>query len=346
MVHINDLKIKVKETLDIPYVYAANYLTVGGRQLGILASEGREGKCVLLDGARRETVWDGPGGTMTICQNAPSGSFYAVQQFFPVFDSKEACIVSAKKEADGWNVRKVLDAPYVHRFDYVDTADGRYLLIGQLTRGKKERTDWSQPGSLYAVRLDDEDRPQGEPIVMIDTLFKNHGYFRGTLNGQEVCLVTGVEGMYKVCIDLSCSPDRWAIECLVDREISDSYVYDFDGDGVDEIVTIEGFHGDNLNIYKQNADGKWEQVWNYGIHFGHALWAGDIFGDAAIIIGYRREDCALKLLRKKAGVWAFEETVMCTEYGPTNIAVRKLPDGYEVLCAGRTLDKGLVFEIK
>lgn len=340
------LIIEETQRYEIPFVYAATYIREGDCEVGVFASEGREGKCVLLrDGnTRLERVWESPGGTMTVCTSDNQGGFYAVQQFFPVFDSRKACVVSAKKENGKWSVKKILDVPYVHRFDVVDTRQGRFLLISQLTRNKKERTDWSQPGSVYAVALDEKEQPVGEPVVLIDRLFKNHGYFRGVLNGSQVAMVSGTEGLYGIYIDPEKNPAYWEIRQLVDHEVSDVAIYDMDQDGRDELVTIEGFHGDNLFVYKE-TDGSWKQVYRYSIHFGHALWAGDIFGSPAILIGYRREDCALKLLRKEPNCWCFEETVLSTELGPTNVDVRKKEQSYEVLCAGRTMDVGVIYRI-
>ena len=40
---------------------------------------------------------------------------------------------------------------------------------------------------------------------------------------------------------------------IFDHEVSEFGFVDFDGDGVDEIVTIEPFHGENFVIYKMIA---------------------------------------------------------------------------------------------
>lgn len=340
------LEVECVREYEIDAVYAAGYLSLSENQTyGVFASEGRSGSCCLMDdsGALSE-VWNEPGGTMAVSQSDDSG-FFAVQKFFPVFDSKEACIVFAARRGSDWQVNKVLDAPYVHRFDIVNNKTGRYLLIAQLTRGKQYREDWSQAGSVYFVKLNENNRPCSEPMYVIDEIHKNHGYHRCVLGGKEAALISGAEGMYAIYIDESNPPKNWTIDRLISREVSDMFVYDLDGDGEDEIVTIEGFHGDSLIVNKL-ISGKWEPVYAEKIWFGHALWAGELFGIPSIIIGYRRNDCALKILQKEPGVWKFSTRVIESELGPTNIAVCKKADCYELLCAGRTVNKGKVYNIK
>ena len=77
--------------------------------------------CFLRPDWKVSRIWDEPGGTMTICAMPDSsGTILAVQNFFPVFKAENAIIVSANASAGGndlWVTKKVLDLPYVHRFE-------------------------------------------------------------------------------------------------------------------------------------------------------------------------------------------------------------------------------------
>ena len=69
-------------------------------------------------------------------------------------------------------------------------------------------------------------------------------YFK-TLIDIEVLLIAGSEGLYEVAVPGG-ADIPWRAERLLDREISDAVTVDLDGDGVEELVTIEGFHGDEI----------------------------------------------------------------------------------------------------
>ena len=85
---------------------------------------------------------------------------------------------------------------------------------------------------------------------------------------------------------------------LLDREISDCAAADLDGDGEDELVTFEGFHGDTAAVNKR-INGTWEIVYTLPMHFSHAIWAGELLGRNLFAVGYRKEDGKLYLVEHR-----------------------------------------------
>ena len=55
---------------------------------------------------------------------------------------------------------------------------------------------------------------------------------------------------------------QWKTELIMEGHIGEIATIDIDNDGEDEIMTIEEFHGDTIQIYKK-IDGKYTKVWKY-----------------------------------------------------------------------------------
>jgi hypothetical protein len=82
----------------------------------------------------------------------------------------------------------------------------------------------------------------------------------------------------------------WKLNLLIDSEISEMIPVDLDGDGFDEVVTIEPFHGHQLCVYK-NKRGQWTRVWQIeDLSFAHGLNAVYCGNWPVIVVGKRRAD--------------------------------------------------------
>ena len=53
-----------------------------------------------------------------------------------------------------------------------------------------------------------------------------------------------------------------------------------------EMITIEPFHGNTLNIYKRTGD-QWEQRYSDSLSFGHGLSSG-VFNGKPVIVAWKQ----------------------------------------------------------
>ena len=91
------MKIHKIKTHELEKCYSICPLTYQGKEHMLVAAE-KVNKCLLfdLDGNLEETVWEGPGGTMTMVQLPGSdGEFLATHKFYSPNDSREAKIILA-----------------------------------------------------------------------------------------------------------------------------------------------------------------------------------------------------------------------------------------------------------
>ncbi len=93
---------------------------------------------------------------------------------------------------------------------------------------------------------------------------------------------------------------KWVIS---DKACSDTYAADIDGDGVNEILAIEPWHGNNLVWYKVTGDLRSSAWTRYPIddtlNRGHSIAAVDVDADGVleVICGYNGEGTSLHLYR-------------------------------------------------
>lgn len=357
------MNIEKRVLADLPMSYAVGWLKKDGKLYGIAASEGTAG-CILFDPDNPQdlvNVWENAGGTMGIVQTGDDGTFLAVQNFFKGFRSETACIVQARPELNGkWKVEKLIDLPYVHRFDVIGIKGTQFLVASTLCDAKDYKEDWSRPGRVWLGKLPDDppkikedpaDKSLGnteEELFRLTTLIpaitKNHGFCRCSYRGRQVILISGMEGLFE--IPIPDTPDGpWTYHKLLDREISEAAVVDFDGDGVEELVTIEGFHGNQI-VINQFQDGTFHPVYTYPVAFGHVVWGGDILGRASILVGYREDNAALLLLQKNSGPGFSMEHIFIDELqGPTNICVRSMEDRFQILCSCGKTQQIVLYEL-
>jgi hypothetical protein len=327
--------------------YAASSTVVDGRTKILLATEG-EGCCYSysLEDYRQSTVWDGPGGTMSMVQvPGKNGDFLAVQNFFPTFQSEKATIVWAKPEKDDrWTVKTILDLPYVHRFDILTANGVNYFLGSVLCNSKVFKDDWSDPGKVYAGVLPEDLSQPIELKVIKEGLTKNHGYCRIMWNGKMAGIVTSEEGAF-VLTPPQNSEDNWTIEQILDRPISDIAVIDIDEDGEDELVTIEPFHGNRFLINKKIC-GEYKEIYSYPkkIDFGHVAWGGKLRGIPSIIGGYRREEKELFVIQcTDKEKLTFKTEVIDSKIGPSNVSVINGEDKDIIISANREIGEAALY---
>lgn len=196
------MRIEKKVIAKLEKCYSVAPLYYQGREHFLVAAEKKD-RCILfdMDGNPEETVWEGPGGVMTMVQIPGSdGQFLAIHQFFSPNEAKEAKLVAAEPSADGkWNVKTIARLPFVHRFDIVTRNHVNYLIACTLKSGHEYEEDWRSPGRVYAARLPEtldgisEENPLGLRVIC-DSLNKNHGYCHMTEHGVMCSLIASEDG--------------------------------------------------------------------------------------------------------------------------------------------------------
>lgn len=263
----------------------------------ILVAAEKKNRCILFDrdGNEETTVWEGPGGVMTMVQvPGTDGQFLATHKFYSPNDSKEAKIVVATPGQDGkWKISTLVELPFVHRFDILTVDGENYLIACALKSGHEYKDDWSMPGKVYGAKLPKDlsgfnEENQLSLTVLKDNMLKNHGYYRVVEDGKASGLVCSDNGVFRFW-----PPEKetapWRIEQLLDVPASDGTMIDLDGDGKMELLTLSPFHGDEISIYKI-TNGKWEKIYQYPekAEFLHAIWSGEMGGKQTVIVGHRK----------------------------------------------------------
>lgn len=326
--------------------YATAAFEIGGELKYIVATEG-VGPCIAWPDSTRvpETVWEGPGGTMNIVPiPGYPDQFLATQDFVPTFQAKESKVVHVTWKDGEWTVRHLMTVPYLHRFDIREQNGKRYFIGATLALYKESKDDWTKPGAVYVGELPEVlDGPF--PIrPVLSGITKNHGFCRCTWKGRAACLVSGVEGLFAVYLPKA-PGEEWETECLINHEVSDMAVCDIDGDGLDEIATIEPFHGSSGRIYHQTGAGM-EAVLEHEYEFGHVVWGGTIAGKPAFVIGGRKGNRELNIFTWNAASSDFDRTLVDNSGGPSNIAVWHKPDMDVILAANREIGEVALYEIE
>ncbi len=304
--------------------YSCNSIEVDGQTRILLATEG-EGACLAWSGpdyTQSHTVWDGPGGTMSIVPiPGTNGEFLAVQKFFRMFDWEEAKVVHVRPLANGnYEVTDILQLPYIHRFDLL-TVGGRHYFIGcTLATTKTTKEDWSNPGKIWVGEYTGAGPLQVS--VLKAGLTKNHGYSRLVRDGAMHGLVTCEEGAFEVTPPQT-PGGEWAVRQFMDWPISDISAIDIDGDGELEFATIEAFHGEYFRIYKK-IDGVFKKVFEHPevTEFYHVVVGTTLAGEPVFIGGCRRGKQQLFYVRAKQNTPLELEAVVIEEgVGPSNAYV-------------------------
>lgn len=327
------MKCKKVHLADLEMVYAITGMEMHGKLYCLAASEKRNGKCCLIDTDTLEshTVWDGPGGVMTLLPLEGEQAFLSIEEFYPVFDSRKASIWKTKLSVENGILRrdkkKLCSLPFVHRIGMLKGTDGQYLVGASLCSDKEFVEDWSKPGGIYVGKYEQKEPLNLENIYM--GLTKNHGMFlQKNEDGTEKMMIGASEGILELK-----HVGKWETNLLSVGETSDIWMEDFDGDGEPEIAVIQGFHGEHIKVLKQQPE-KVSVIGELPVYFGHVLWAGEILGQLCLIGGSRGEDKALTLYQVIKGEKPeFRETVLDMGTGATQISVHALGEKVMVLAS-------------
>jgi hypothetical protein len=302
-------------------------------------------KCQLFDlnGNMEETIWNEPGGTMSMAYiPETNGEFLASQRFYSPNDSKEAEIVYVKPlSRNNWAVKVMIKLPFVHRFDIIKKNTNNYLIACTLKSDHNFDEDWNHAGKVYTVvlpkNINDINAGNPLPIIMAkDGMFKNHGYYRHIDSAGNVSAVISCEqGVYEF-IPPEDPSGRWEINELVDEPASDSLLLDIDNDGNEELITLAPFHGDTVNIYKK-ANSRFVKIFSYPekLEFLHAICGGFINGKNVFITGFRKGERNLLAFTFNGN--DYEATIIDRNCGSANVLFYKHNGRNIIISANREI---------
>lgn len=333
--------------------YCVAPLHYNGADCLLVAAE-KQNKCLLFDleGNLLETVWEKPGGTMSIAQIPSSnGCFLATQRFYSPNDSAAAEIVYVSPNGkNGWQVRPVAQLPFVHRFDILERGGQQYVVACTLKSAHNHKDDWSAPGKIWVAELPtdidmkDADTNPLQFTVLQDGLTKNHGFCHIRNESGSSALVGAEEGVFRVT-----PPDlpgaAWSVEQLISDPCSDMMMADLDGDGQPELITISPFHGDTLKIYRLSSNNYLPvYICPQPVEFAHALWSGEVNGETVALLGYRKGEQAILAFRFLDGAYQYQ--ILDTNAGSANMMVYHRGNQPCLLSANREKDEIAFYDIE
>lgn len=348
------MEIEKKVIGSIPKCYAAAPLYYRGKEHFLVSAE-RSRCCVLydLEGKEEDVIrWDS-GGVMTMQQiPGTDGQFLATQGFFSPHDAENAGIVivtpAGKKE---WEIRTLLDLPYVHRFGILERNREKYLIACTVKSGQKQEGDWSCPGKVYAARLPEDfgsfdKEHQFRMEVIMDGMIKNHGYTVKREKGMDQAIISCENGVYRF-IPPREKGDEWEITQLLELPASDAVLVDLDGDGVDELAVISPFHGDCICIYRQE-EGGFQKVYQYekAAEFSHAIFGGRLNKIPVVVIGHREGERNLLLFYWEKERGQFRAELLDKNCGSANVLTFSFEGEDYLVSANREIDEAALYKIK
>lgn len=349
------MKIEKRVIGSIPKCYAVAPLFYQGEKHFLVAAE-RKGRCVLydLDGNDKDTIWTEPGGVMTMLQiPGTNGQFLSTQKFFSPNDSTEAKIVIVTPIQNGeWEIRTLVDMPFIHRFGILERNGIRYFIACTVKSGQDHSNDdWSYPGKVYAAVLPEDfskfnDEHQLYMDVIMEGMVKNHGYYKISENDVDKAIISCESGVYKFAPPAE-KGGEWEITQLLDTPASDAVLVDLDDDGVDELVVIAPFHGDNISIYREKG-GKFEKVYDYEkkAEFSHSIYGGMLGGKPVVVIGHREGERNLLLFTWDEDKEVFESHVIDSGCGSANIHKFSNKGMDYIVSTNREIDEVALYQIE
>lgn len=332
--------------------YAVARMRYDGTDHLIVAAE-KQDPCFAfaMDGEKTDTLWEGPGGVMTLLQYPYANNILlATQKFYSPNDSAEAKIVWYEKTGSQWQCHVLCDLPFVHRFGIVEKDDRKYLIACTLKSAHAFKNDWTCPGRIWAAELPknihEYDASHQLPLMpLMSGLYKNHGFaVHSNADGSSFAVIGTENGIMKA--DPPQKEDgEWTCECLLEVPASDMLYLDFDGDGERELMVLSPFHGDTLSIYKKQ-NGEFEKVWEREkkMPFIHAVDGALVNGRWCAFIGNRQEDMELIMVRYENG--DYQVHVLDQGSGPANCMFYVSEGENRVLAANRETDEIAVYTLQ
>lgn len=336
---------------DIFKCYSVNSLNIDGKTQLVFAGEG-PGVLNVYSGddfKTKKTLWDKEdecGGTMSVVTVADrKDCFFVSKGFFSMVDSDTSAIYILRHKDGEFIEEKVVEIPFLHRFDILTVGKKRFIVAASLHGGKVDKEDWSKPGKVYVAEIPfDLDAPMATELTVIaENLTMNHGFNKGPWKGAEAAFIATKSGVMAVVPPQNTS-EAWSTEKIFDFPVSDVAAIDLDGDGEVEFAIMSPFHGSEFDVYKK-IDGKYQSVLKYdkAQDFYHAINANTLNGVPTFVIGARKDPMDLFIVQfdKEAGV--FKTELIETGVGAANARIIHTEKGDIIMSANRQIDQAAIY---
>lgn len=311
---------KKKVILNIESVYTSNAFQIGSETFVAAGSETLpEVYLYNLNTGVSSLVNDCPGGVMSFIPVPGSPDlFFSIMGLYPPFIGADAGVFMHRRSDEGWITNKAMELPFAHRCEIIHRNGKNYLFAVSVSKHKENPADWSKSGEMYLVRLDENPGQKLEAEMIDNNIVRNHGMLKAEIDGVETLCVSGAEGIFYL---EQLPGDKWVKKQLFDKEVSEFGFVDLDGDGEKELVTIEPFHGQSLNVYKRNGS-NWDLKYSDTLSFGHGLSCGMFNSEPVIVVGNRRGSFTLDLFKAiDLASGKFSREVIEEDAGPTQTQV-------------------------
>ncbi len=342
------MKFERKKLFDLDHCYAVSAMDICGEQKYFFAANNNN-PCYVYDviSKKYEKVWEDMGGTMSMIRLPDTdGDFLAVHGFMPRFMAHNTSIAYVKQSNGNWDVKTLFKIPYIHRFDIFKVKNIKYILVCTISTSKKDPDDWSDPGKIWVGILHEDPNMLIELKPLVEGLTKNHGYWRTVVDGKECATISSENGVILVTPPQS-EGEKWMVNQIIDRPVSEAAVIDIDGDGVDEIATIEPFHGDTFKINKNTKQG-WKTVYQYPskLTFGHVAYACKLRGVPTFIGGEVRGEKKLFYVQCcDSSNLLFKTEIIDKDGGPSNVTVVNSKSNDIILAANQGAGQAVMYTV-
>lgn len=342
------MKITKKHLDVLKRCYSASSVIVNDELNILLASEASVAEpqaCYAYSGKnfqKREVVWQFGGGCMAMVQ-IPNvqNEFIAIKDFYlSVTPSLSRLVWVKHDDVEGWSEKTLLHLPFLHRFEIVTVEDKNYIVAATISDHKENKEDWSVGGSIYLGELPQDLNQEIKLEKIKDNLFRNHGFIKQVQNGKEYVYFGSDEGLFRL------SPsENFKFDQLLEKPIGEMAFADLNQDGVDELITIEPFHGDKIHVYEL-VNGKYEIAFTYPdtINFAHSLVPTTLRGVPTFVVGIRRENADLAYIQYVNG--KYERFVIDAMVGPANICVINEKDRDLIISANHSANEAAVYIVE
>jgi hypothetical protein len=319
-------------TLERGYSIAVLPGATGNGLPAFLAGSEGEGELLFFEPPefRPRVIARAPGGFISIWPLMHKGRRYVVAStlFKPGFNAARSALrLYSLDDGECPPSTWLTDLPYAHRITVLVRGERSFVLASTLCKGKAAADDWSQPGGIHLAEVPADLNAPWSWRQIVSGMNKNHGMDYALLGRERRAgyLLSALEGLFFLPIP-NALEGAWPVERLDDRECSDAFAFDWNGDGEPEVFSISPFHGHVLSMHQKQA-GAWRRtVIHDDLSFGHIVWAGNFLGRPGLLAGSRRAGRELRLYRPDAagGVDRNYELIDA-DIGPSQLAV--LPRG-------------------